>query len=112
MKKRIREMAIGCVLLAGIACLDGLSIGGILIGEAWAKIGKPGIGRVGKPGIPMGAAVVAHRTKRRVIRLTAIYAATLPEGCQTVVIEGTTLYQCDGTYYQATGDQYVVVEVD
>ena len=112
MKKNIRAMAIGCVLLAGIVFLNGLSSSGIFIGEAWAIIGKPGIGRVGKPGIPVGAAVVAHRTKRRVIRLTAIYAATLPEECQTVVIEGTTLYQCDGTYYQAAGDQYVVVEVD
>ena len=111
MKKITREIAIGCVLLASVVFLDGLFSGGIFIGETWAIIGKPGIGRVGKPGIPV-VAVAAHRNKRRVIRLTAIYAATLPEGCQTVVIEGTTLYQCGGTYYQAAGDQYVVVEVD
>jgi len=110
MKTIIRTIAIGCVLFAGIAVVDGLSSSGIFMKEARAKIGKPG--RSGKPGIPVGVAVVAHRTKRRVIRRTAVYAATLPERCQTVVIEGTTLHQCDGTYYQASGDRYVVVEVD
>ncbi len=110
MKTIIRTIAIGCVLFAGIAVVDGLSSSGIFMKEARAKIGKPG--RPGKPGIPVGVAVVAHRTKRRVIRRTAVYAATLPERCQTVVIEGTTLHQCDGTYYQASGDRYVVVEVD
>jgi len=28
-----------------------------------------------------------------------------------VVIEGTTLHQCGSTYYQASGTQYVVVNV-
>jgi hypothetical protein len=37
--------------------------------------------------------------------------ATLPPSCTTVVIEGTTLYQCGGTYYQASGTQYVVVTI-
>ena len=110
MKTLIRTMAIGCVLFAGIAVVDGLFSNRILVKEARAIIGKPG--RPGKPGIPLGVAVVAHRTKRRVIRRTAVYAATLPERCQTVVIEGTSLYQCGGTYYQASGDRYVVVEVD
>ena len=107
MKTIIRTIAIGCVLFAGIAVIDGLFSGGISTKVAQAIIGKPG-----KPGIPLGVAVVAHRTKRHVIRRTAVYAATLPEGCQTVVIEGTTLHQCGGTYYQTSGDQYVVVEVD
>ena len=55
MKKIIRALAIGCVLLAGTAFLDGLSSSGICIGEAWAIIGKPGIGRVGQPlSLPTG----------------------------------------------------------
>jgi len=36
----------------------------------------------------------------------------LPRGCSTVVIEGVTLHQCGGTYYQPCGGQYVVVKVD
>lgn len=118
MKMVIRTIAIGCVLLAGIWVVDGLFGDGIFIKETQAKIGipgKPGIGkpgRPGKPGIPLGVAVVAHRTTRRDIRRTAVYVETLPEGCQSVVIEGTTLHQCGETYYQASGDQYVVVEVD
>lgn len=68
--------------------------------------------RVGRPATPASVAGVARRTTRRVIRRTTIYAASLPAGCQQVVIEGTTLHQCGGTYYQASGSQYVVVEVD
>jgi hypothetical protein len=29
-----------------------------------------------------------------------------------VVIEGTTLHHCGGTYYQAHGNQFVVVNID
>ena len=107
MKMIIRTIAIGCVLLTGIAVVDGLFSGGIFIKEAQARHGIHG-----RPGIPVGAAVVAHRTTRRVIRRTAILVAVLPKGCQTVVIEGTTLHQCGGTYYQSSGNQYVVVEVE
>ena len=118
MKMITRTLAIGCVLLAGIWVVDGLFSGGILIKESQAVRGipgKPGIGkpgRPGKPGIPLGVAVVAHRSTRRAIRRTAVYVETLPEGCQNVTIEGTSLLQCGGTYYQATDGKYVVVEVD
>ena len=54
----------------------------------------------------------SNRTTRRVIRRTAIYAATLPAGCTTVVMEGVTLHQCGATYYQPSGTQFVVVQVD
>jgi len=107
MKIIIRTIAIGCVLIIGIAVSDGLFSGGIFIKEALSRVGRPGV-----PGVHGGAAVVAHRTTRRVIRRTAIFVAALPDGCQTVVIEGTTLQQCGGTYYQSSGNQYVVVEVD
>jgi len=110
MKIIIRTIAIGCVLIIGIAVSDGLFSGGIFIKEALSRVGKPG--KPGVPGIHGGAAVVAHRTTRRVIRRTEILVAALPDGCQTVVIEGTTLQQCGGTYYQSSGDQYVVVEVE
>ena len=110
MKMIIRTIVIGCVLLIGTAVVDGLFVSGIFIMEAQARVGKPG--RPGIPGVHGGAAVVAHRTTRRVIRRTAIFIAVLPDGCQTVVIEGTTLQQCGGTYYQSSDDQYVVVEIE
>jgi hypothetical protein len=47
------------------------------------------------------------------IRRTSIYVASLPPaGCKPVVIEGTTLQQCGSTYYQASGSQYEVVNVE
>lgn len=66
---------------------------------------------VGRPMTPISYAGVARRTTRRAIYATSVYRATLPAGCRTVIIEGTTLHQCGTTYYQATGSQYVVVEV-
>ena len=67
---------------------------------------------IGRPATPGSVAGVARRTTRRMVRRTSVYVATLPVGCQTVVIEGSTLYQCGGTYYQTSGTQYEVVEVD
>lgn len=55
---------------------------------------------------------VARRTTRRVVRRSTIYAATLPAGCATVVVNGASLYQCGATYYQPYGGRYVVVYVD
>ena len=68
--------------------------------------------RIGRPLTPVSVAGVARRTTRRVIRRTSVYAATLPVGCRTVVIEGTTLHQCGGTYYQPYNNQFVVVNID
>jgi hypothetical protein len=67
--------------------------------------------RVGRPATPGSVAGVARRTTRRMVRRTSVYVATLPTGCQTVNVEGTTLQQCGSTYYQASGSQYEVVEV-
>lgn len=67
---------------------------------------------VGRPATPVSAAGTARRTTRRVIRRSTIYVASLPGNCSTVIIEGTSLYLCDGTYYEPYGDQYVVVYVD
>ena len=52
-----------------------------------------------------------RRTTRRVIVATTTYVAVLPPACTVVVIEGTSLHQCGTTYYQASGTQYVVVNV-
>jgi hypothetical protein len=68
--------------------------------------------RVGRPATPVSVAGVARRTTRRVIRRSAIYIATLPAGCTTVVIDNTTVYSCGGTYYQPYQGQYVVVYVE
>ncbi len=79
-------------------------LGGVsLIKEAHAVVGRPLT--------PVSVAGVARRTTRRAIVATSVYVATLPPSCTTVVIEGTTLYQCGGTYYQASGTQYVVVTI-
>ncbi|HIK46245.1 MAG TPA: hypothetical protein IGR64_15400 [Leptolyngbyaceae cyanobacterium M65_K2018_010] len=66
---------------------------------------------IGLPFTPLSYAGVARRTTRRMIYATSIYAATLPVGCTSVVINGTSLYQCGATYYQPSGNQYVVVNV-
>lgn len=68
--------------------------------------------RIGRPMTPLSVAGVARRTTRRVIRRSTIYAATLPRGCSTVVIEGARLHQCGSSYYQPYNNQYVVVYVD
>lgn len=67
---------------------------------------------VGRPATPVSYAGVARRTTRRMIYVTTIYVATLPPACTVVVIEGTSLHMCGGTYYQPYGNQYVVVNVN
>lgn len=68
--------------------------------------------RIGRPLTPISYAGVARRTTRRAIYATSVYAATLPRGCTSVIIDGTALHQCGGTYYQAAGGRYVVVRVE
>jgi hypothetical protein len=97
------------ILVASVALVSGIVAdvsreGGFVLPEAQAVIGRPLT--------PMSYAGVARRTTRRAIYATSVYAATLPRGCTTVVIEGTSLYQCGTTYYQAAGTQYVVVRVE
>lgn len=69
-------------------------------------------GVIGRPLTPLSYAGVARRTTRRMIYATSVYVATLPRGCATIVIEGTSLYQCGATYYQPSGGRYVVVRVE
>ena len=104
MKQTIRSIVVGGSFLAVTILLEGVIGSHIIIEKAEA--------RVGRPMTPVSVAGVARRTTRRTIRRSTIYAATLPKGCTTVVIEGTKLHQCGTTYYQAAGTQYVVVEVD
>ncbi len=104
MKTMIRTILIVCSLLIAGTAVDGLFDSEIVIREAEAVVGRPMT--------PGSVAGVARRTSRRTIRRTAVYVAALPTGCTTVVIEGSTLQQCGGTYYQADNNQYVVVEVD
>ncbi len=67
--------------------------------------------RVGRPLTPASVAGVSRRTTRRVVRRTAVTVAALPTGCAPVVVNGATLQNCGGVYYQPSGSQYVVVEV-
>ena len=104
MKTIIWTIAIVCSLLIADTVTDGLFNARLMTKEAQARIGRPLT--------PLSVAGSARRTTRRVIRRTSVYVATLPRGCSTVVIEGTTLHQCGGAYYQAQGNQFVVVNVD
>lgn len=97
------------ILLATLALFSVLAVevaldAGLVVPQAQAVIGRPLT--------PMSYAGVARRTSRRMIYATSVYAATLPAGCRTVIIEGTSLYECGGTYYQTSGSRYVVVTVD
>ncbi|MCP4714596.1 MAG: hypothetical protein GY868_05710 [Deltaproteobacteria bacterium] len=103
-RAKVWTIVIGCSLLAAGFLVDGGFDSGIVVSEAQARIGRPAT--------PGSVAGVARRTTRRRIRRTTRYVATLPKGCTTVVIEGTTLHQCGGTYYQSHSGQYVVVNVD
>ncbi len=103
-RAKVWTIVIGCSLLAAGLLVDGGFDSGIVVSDAQAKIGRPAT--------PGSVAGVSRRTTRRRIRRTTRYVATLPKGCTTVVIEGTTLHQCGGTYYQSHSGQYVVVNVD
>jgi hypothetical protein len=92
------------VLLAGVLVVADMATDDLIIMNAEA--------RVGRPATPGSVAGVARRTTRRMVRRTSVYVATLPAGCQTVNVEGTTLQQCGSTYYQASGSQYEVVVVE
>lgn len=82
---------------------DAMLDGGFVVPRAEAVIGRPMT--------PLSYAGVARRTTRRMIYATSVYRATLPAGCTTVIIEGSTLHRCGGTYYRTSGSRYVVVEV-
>ena len=103
-KSTLSLVALGLALTLGSSPLGQIFKGMSLVKEAAAVVGRPLT--------PVSAAGVARRTTRRVILRTTIYVASLPPKCTVVVIEGTTLQQCSGTYYQPSGTQYVVVHVD
>ena len=103
-KPTVNAAIIASVVLISAMSADIALDGVLVISPAQAVIGRPVT--------PMSYAGVARRTTRRAIYATSVYAATLPRGCTTVVIEGTALYRCGPTYHQATGGRYVVVKVD
>jgi hypothetical protein len=90
-----------------------LGAGDIELGSHRAAVGffrlVPGAGAiVGRPLTPLSYAGVARRTTRRVIRRGA-YVAAIPRGCPYGTYYGYSLYYCGGTYYQRSGNGYVVV---
>jgi len=103
-REKVRTIVIGCSLLAAGLLVDGGFHSEIVVSEAQA--------RVGRPATPGSVAGVSRRTTRRTIRRTTRYVNTLPGGCPKVNIDGTVLWHCGGTYYQAHGSQYVVVQVN
>ena len=102
-RAKIWVIAIGCLIAAAFIC-DGWIPGNFVSSEAQARIGRPAS--------PNSIAGVSRRTTRRRVRRSTVYVRTLPRGCTTVIIEGTTLHHCGTTYYQVYGSQYVVVYVD
>ncbi len=102
-KAALQAAALAAVLMGDLS-LDGAALHGSIVSEAEAVVGRPLT--------PVSVAGVSRRTTRRTVRRTSAYVATLPQGCATTTIEGMGLYQCGSTYYQASGSQYVVVEVD
>ena len=103
-RSKLVLLALGsAVLAADMMPGSGLVAGGIVVKEAEAVVGRPLT--------PVSVAGVARRTTRRVVATTT-YVATLPPACTVVVIEGVSLQQCGGTYYQQSGAQYVVVKVE
>jgi hypothetical protein len=100
--------------LGGVVLGLGLAVAGLpsAVGLELLSLASPAAAIVGRPITPVSYAGVARRTTRRVIRRTTIYVATLPPACTVVVVEGTSLHFCGGTYYQPYGTQYVVVKVD
>ena len=103
-RSTISTLALGCALAGSVFLAEVALDGGFLIKAAEA--------RVGRPMTPVSYAGVARRTTRRRIVATSVFVATLPRGCTTVVMEGVTLHQCGTAYYQPSGGQYVVVNVN
>ena len=103
MKTIIWTIAILCSLPVADLVSDNVFNARLMTKEAQAIVGRPLT--------PISVAGAARRTTRRVIRRTTVYIPRLPGGCRTVVIEGMTLHQCGGTYYQPYGNQFVVVEI-
>jgi len=103
-RSTVMMLALGCAVAGGeLLPGGGVFDGGLLVNEAQAVVGRPLT--------PVSVAGVARRTTRRTIAATSMYVAALPPACTVVVIEGTTLHQCGATYYQPSGTQYVVVNV-
>ncbi len=104
LQKMSIKTLIATLALLSVVAVDAALDAGLVVPKAHAVIGRPLT--------PISYAGVARRTTRRAIYATSVYAATLPAGCQTIIIEGTTLHQCGGTYYQSSGSKYVVVKVE
>jgi hypothetical protein len=103
-KSTLAMMALG-LTLAIVELPPGAIFGNLsLIKEAHAIVGRPAT--------PVSAAGVARRTTRRTIVATTTYVAALPPACTVVVVEGASLHHCGSTYYQSSGTQYVVVNVN
>ena len=102
---------IGIFLMAGIISTFALELGEQHSTRGAHDLISSAEAIVGRPLTPVSVAGVARRTTRRAVVATSIYVATLPPACTTVIIEGITLQQCSGKYYQASGTQYVVVNI-
>jgi hypothetical protein len=104
MKTILRRTLLSFGVVAASLAVDAWVPGGFLSHTAEAVIGRPAT--------PGSVAGVARRTTRRRYRRTAIYVSSLPPACTPVVIDGTTLQNCGGKYYQPVGSQYEVVVLE
>lgn len=105
----MKKSTLGLIALALALGIGDFQPGAVLEGVSLVKEAHAIVGR---PLTPVSVAGVARRTTRRMIYATNVYVATLPPACTVVVVEGTTLHMCGGTYYQSSGSQYVIVTVN
>ena len=108
-KSQSRKYALALGLVTAFLVTDGLSQGDLTPFGSFVSSAEA---RVGRPLTPASVAGVARRTTRRTIRRSTIYIATLPAACVRVNVNGMTLSQCGGVYYQPYGGRYVMVYVD
>ena len=104
-----RRFALALGLVTGLIVTDGLFESELVPFGSFISSAEA---RVGRPRTPRSVAGVARRTTRRVVRRSTVYVAALPASCVRVNINGMTLSQCGGAYYQPYGGRYVVVYVD
>ena len=98
------KIFLGLGFSVGTLVFSSLLFDALLVSEAEA--------RVVRSMTPRSVAGVARRTTRRTIRRSRIITNTLPRGCTTVIIDGSSVHRCGTTYYQRQGGQYVVVYVN
>jgi hypothetical protein len=105
MRKFTKAAIFALTLSLGAGDID---LGGRPASTGFFRLVPPAEAVVGRPLTPLSYAGVARRTTRRALRRGA-YIAAIPRGCPYGTYYGYSLYYCGGTYYQRSGNGYVIV---